>query len=506
MAEPEAGSGMPLARDAGSETLWVPGIAVVLLVVASIVAMFWPTIETLREEWRDTETLTYTHGYLIAALSLWLLLRSLRRMQMAPRPDWRMLAPLLLLSVCWLVFYRAGIELLHQVLLPAIAIVAVYAAIGFANGRRLTFPLAYLYFAIPIWSVGNEILQTLTVVAVRLLLYVSNVPAFVTGNFVYIPSGAFEIAGGCSGLHFFIVAVAIAAIFGEIHQDSLRVRIKQILLAATLAVVTNWIRVYTIIVAGHLTDMRHYLITVDHYYFGWFLFVFTMAAFFWLASRMPTRPLVAASTGIGSRTSSWVSAAIIAVIVAGVGPALDALSPIRAASAAPMLLPELQTPWQGPHAASPEDWQPKYPGADWAQVADYRKEGRTASGFVAQYLQQRQGKELVGFDNSLPGSGAGVETREVINTGAGEAVLLQTEDKTGRSMIAYRFLIGDAHRVGDFSAQLTYAVASLRGPLVSQLVAARARCTGADCSVARTDATELLEQLDRQIATSHVGE
>jgi len=53
-------------------------------------------------------------------------------------------------------------------------------------------------------------------------------------NYVHIPSGTFEIAGGCSGLHFFIVALAISALYGELQRDSIKIRVALICLAALL--------------------------------------------------------------------------------------------------------------------------------------------------------------------------------------------------------------------------------------------------------------------------------
>ncbi len=43
-------------------------------------------------------------------------------------------------------------------------------------------------------------------------------------------------------------------------------------------------------VAGYLTDMQHYLVRVDHYYFGWALFAVAMAVFFLLARGKPPTP------------------------------------------------------------------------------------------------------------------------------------------------------------------------------------------------------------------------
>ncbi len=481
---------------------WLSSLPAIVVLSAALTALFWPTVLTLLDAWRDTDNLTYTHGYLIAAMCGWLLIRASRSIDGVGTPDWRMVVALGLLSLGWLLFYRAGIEVAHQILLPAMAIVAACAAFGVVNGRKLGFAFAYLYFAVPVWSMGNEILQAITVLAVRILLQISAIPAYVTGNLVHIPSGVFEIAGGCSGLHFFIVALAIAAIYGEIHRDSLRVRLQQVALAALLAMASNWVRVYVIILAGHLTDMRHFLITVDHYYFGWFLFVITMSLFFWLAGRMPARaPEVAEPADAGAvRRLSWVSGVLIAITAAGVGPALDALAPIREAVASQSVLPAGAGRWQGPHATQ-EVWRPVYPQADRTEIGEYRVDSRGVTVFVAQYLQQRQGKELIGFDNSIAGNGAWMDNLRTVETARGDAAMFDVGGTGGRSIVLYYYRIGESRMTSGFAAQLAYAAASLRGPVLSQLVAAHARCAS-DCAAEAADATDLLDEIDATIAAS----
>ena len=102
---------------------------------------------------------------------------------------------------------------------------------------------------------------------------------------MHLAAGVFEVAGGCSGIHFLIVSLALATLYGEIGRDSLKVRLQLVALAAGLALLTNWLRVYIIIVAGHLTDMQHFLIREGHYNFGWMLFAGMMVVFFLLARR-----------------------------------------------------------------------------------------------------------------------------------------------------------------------------------------------------------------------------
>src|SRR5690606_42083039 len=211
----------------------------------------------------------------------------------------------------------------------------------------------------------NALLQGGTVVAVDILLRVSGVAAYVYGNMVHLASGSFEIAGGCSWLHFFIVALAIATLYGGIHRDSLKVRLQLAALAIVVALLTNWLRVYAIIVAGYLTDMQHYLVRVEHYRFGWVVFAAMMIVFFLTARRMPSQGGESLREG-GERTGSvgghgLSPVGLVAAIAAlAVAPAWNVLAPLQASAASPDSAAPAIAGWHGPDAIalSESSWQP----------------------------------------------------------------------------------------------------------------------------------------------------
>jgi exosortase/archaeosortase family protein len=96
---------------------------------------------------------------------------------------------------------------------------------------------------------------------VRAALRLTGVPSYFSGELVQIPAGVFEIQGGCSGLHYFIVGLAVAVLLGELRRDPWRTRLRWVLVGGALALASNWVRVYTIILAGHLTHMQSYLVS-----------------------------------------------------------------------------------------------------------------------------------------------------------------------------------------------------------------------------------------------------
>jgi len=536
----------------------VLAVLIALLALATM-ALLWPTSQSLLEAWRDTDNLTYTHGPLVALVCLWLLWRRAGVLGTQPRRvDWRAGVLTVLLSVAWLVLHRAGVQLAHQMLLPLIAWCATCTALGGRIARAAAFPFAYLYLAIPLWSLGNGLLQEITVHAVRALLASTSIPALVVGNLVHIPAGSFEIAGGCSGLHFFIVALAIAALHGELQGATPKARGLLLILAALLAMISNWLRVFTIIVAGYLTDMQHFLIQVDHYYFGWVLFAVVIVLFFLLANRVlnsrlnrslgqdvsADRPLPGHRNDPGAAAHPWnvspglarrdglVAGCVLALGALAAGPLLSVVTPLqREPSSAAFVLQRLPVQTgvaaAGPDASTPvpmaarnralegrapgrgtvedpawvgwalSDWTPRFPGADHVGLSILTDaeagvaEGAAPAGAATSpaewvkvyeviYVSQRQGKELIGYDNSILGSSA---LRILASVRRGEFGVneLRLQGPDGRqSLVWYYYEVGPRRLTRGLGVQLAYGVGTLWSPPVSRVIALGTAC-GASC-------------------------
>lgn len=433
----------------------------VLLVLTLALAACWPTLAGLHERWTDTSQATYTHGYLVAAICAWLLWRAnVGKAAQVDTGNGRRLLPFLLLAaagLAWVLVVRAGIGLIEWALLPVILWLVVWAAFGTLTARRNLFPIGFLYFAMPVWGTVNGLFQSGTVLAVRTMLRAVGIPSHFIGNYVQIPAGTFEIAGGCSGLHFVIVALALAALMGEVRGDDWRGRARLLLLALGLAVLTNWIRVFTIIVAGHLTDMRHYLVAQSHYGFGWVLFAAAMLVFFVLERRIDVRKAQRPLPAVVPATPMHrpVVAATLIVLMVGV---------LQMASARPAdidaLPPAVAGGWQ--EVARPAPWQPRIHGADAQRAAVFEHAAEPAVERL-QFLfrWQRQDKELGGYGNDMTAHHV-VQHSTALQLGDVPVKLHEARDAAGNSwLIAESYAVATRHYPAPFRAQLHYAAASL---------------------------------------------
>lgn len=467
-----------------------PGVffQVAVLLLAGAV-LYWPVLTSLAERWDDPDTQTYTHGYFILPVAAFLLFLARHRLsEEVPKPTLWMLLPLIACGFSWLILYRAGVEIGHQALFPIVLWMGVYSAAGWRVARICALPVAYVYFAIPIWDALVELLQATTVIASRVTLGLGGIPAYFEGSVVQIPAGTFEIQGGCSGLNFLLVGVAIATLYGELQRDSLRIRAWLLVIAASLAIVSNWIRVFVIILAGNLTDMQHHFVRVEHFSLGWAIFALSMIVFFFIARRLPATasadpvPQEVPSRSFGSNVGRGMVLAMSAMAIAPVWSLVTTSQSQQFAGAPPLTA---AADWTGPLEAS-GNWRPEYPAADQQDLKQYSSAEGAVEAFVAVYYTQSQGKELVGYGNSATGHELIVRELVTVRTGSGgEVKEALVSDVQGRqSIVQFAYEVGERSFVSGLRSQLWYGLASLGTAPVSRVVAVRASCEG-DCGGAR---------------------
>ena len=462
---------------------WIAALA------CAVALIYWPSTTFLYGKWTDKAGETYTHGWLILLICIALVVRSRGELAAAPvQPSRRAAVALVVAIIAWLVTYRASIEGLEVPLLPLIFWLTLTTAFGWSVGRLMLFPVAYLYFAVNVWY-GTP-LQHLTLLVVRGLLAVTGPAASIQGDLIHIPNGTFRIEEGCSGLHFMIVGLAVAALYGEQRRDRWPIRLRQLALMAGLALLANWVRVYTVIEAGYLTDMQSYLVRVSHYGFGWCVFAVALLIFFWLAPRLgaeePQPP--AAPATVAPRPAElrgvFTAVAILAALPLLSWAARELHAAPPAADPAAALPP--RAPWYPVPVDVRSAWQPVFAGADALQRRAYGKVDDDAVEVLSvAYRVQQQGAELVGETSTLTGARLQAQAEQLVDSGAGPFRETEVVDASGaRSLIWSRFQVAGRIMVGPVTQQLWYGVNALAWKPPAGLVALRSPCQP-DCGSAR---------------------
>lgn len=243
-----------------------------LLLVAVFVVLFFSTWADLFERWtRWDEGLS--HGLLIIAAFFYFFYRGLP-WQTYKDPVALRLALLLLLvifSATQALAWHLNIIIIEQLaILPLLFLFYAFVyGLKTAWQQRLVFAL--LIFAIPVWDQLNDVLLSMSSSVVGWMVKAIGMPALIQGNSIFIPHGHIIIADGCSGIRYFVIALALGYIISLLNHYNIKRMLVTLLIAASIGLLANWIRIFILILVGHETKMQSPLMA-DHEYFGWILF------------------------------------------------------------------------------------------------------------------------------------------------------------------------------------------------------------------------------------------
>ena len=405
----------PVSAETGVRRLpaWRVALPALIIALLAIIALYWPTVVGIATIWWNFET--YAHGMLVIPIILYMI--GTRRRELAalePQVAPVGLALLLSLSLGWLVADAAEVSVVQHFALAGMMQTAVYTLLGGGVTWAIAFPLAYLWFAVPVGEALIPPLQQVTAWFTVAGLRLTGIPVWWEGLHLVVPSGSFEVAEACSGLRYLIASVALGFLYAYLSYRSLWRRLAFIALSVAMPVVANGIRAYGIVMIAHLSDMK-YATGIDHLIYGWLFFGLVVLLMFWIGSfwrepvdDAPTLALlplnspvvrVPSTGGYAQRYALWT---VVVVLAAAVGPLwADWINRAeRGVVSVTLPAPAAVTPWQGPEADT-GDWEPKFSGADAVVRSHYLRDGRIVHLYIAYYRQQRPDAKLVSSQNSL---------------------------------------------------------------------------------------------------------
>ena len=258
-----------------------------LLLIAVMGLLYAPVIRLLVFQWYNDAD--YSHGFIVPILSaflIWTRRDKLRQIPKRPSP-WGMVVVLCSLGLLFLGSLGAELSLTRLSLLGTICGLIIYFA-GGAILRAMTFPMAFLLFAIPIpVVVYNSIVFPLQFLAsrfaTRVLEMLNLFPIMREGNVLVLPHMSLEVVEACSGIRSLMSLLALAAGYGYVVERSIAVRWFLVLAMVPLAIVSNGTRVMiTAIMANYIGPKAAE--GFMHEFSGWVIFVVATILFLALHS------------------------------------------------------------------------------------------------------------------------------------------------------------------------------------------------------------------------------
>jgi EpsI family protein len=493
----------------------VPVLAALLLAAGAVVGMS-DVLTWVASAWYSFFGVgVYSHGYLVLAVAIWMGWTFWRRDPPTHlAPNWWAAVPLVLLS-----FALIGMEMLYigsarALLLPLFFLAATVLVFGLPAARRLLVPALFVYFGLLPWYLLNQPLQLLvTRIVEGLMATFNDIPVYIEATTIHLPAGVIEVVSSCSGLSFLLSASVIAVFYSACYLRDWKHRIILVLTAAAAALVSNWIRIWTLVLIGHYSGLQHWLVD-DHYLYGWVLFVIALVPVLFLARRMELREIrddasdsasqPSTSGALSARTTHMASApasspalisasAMLPAAIAGALimalPAMATTGTATVVNTEPLRLPQQLT--RAVLLDESPDWRPSFTNARMGSGAYAFGDARVEV-FVAVYPQQAREHHLYIRGNAFVGERLRDVPGAVRRAGIdGEAVrVIEYPDRTGfREAIVWAWYeIGDRPVTSRLGVKLLEIPSLLRGDSSGAAFAVRAECSDG-CDRAR----ELLE-------------
>lgn len=468
---------------------WVASAAVVIVSLLGLLHLYEATLITVVQRWTLSDA--YSHGYIAAAMAVYLVYRNISLLPAewrTPQPQWLGLGLLVAAGFLWYLAEIVQVLVIQQMLLPVILWAWVYAVFGKKIARAVVFPSLLLYFTVPVWDVLTDPLRQITVFISSGVLKLIDIPAYIDGFYIHVPAGTFVVAGGCSGLNYFTVALLVSVVDG--HLDKLRwpKRILLVGLAVLLGLLSNWFRVTALVLIGYYTEMQSDLVA-HHGAFGWWVFAGAMIFYILLSRRIHLRSHTEQANAQSSTRISRVEnltppvgpnvmvMALLAIVLAGGFPLLAA----SGKNIAGYDIASIQAKIPLGAIEEPLSWVPAYESYDalrsWRIPAFQDSFGLT----VVSYYQQYQGKELIHYKNHL-GDSERLIGRVVLNpeVTVNQSVVRGTGRKT--YLVFWFYAVGELPVLDEKYAKLAQLLEHFRGHHSAHLVALSLRCQTLDCS------------------------
>ena len=260
-------------------------LALLVLVSVELVVLFAPTVAWLFDRW-TISVWHNAHGIFVPPMVAWLAWQELRGRQDLPVEGSRWGYAVLLPAVA-LHALDAG---MHTQLLSALALFAAIPGmalllLGTARTRAIAFPLAFLFFAIPIPLAFTEplhlALRHIAAIGTAAMLPTFGVSVFREATSLHTTNGTIMIIDACSGFSTLYAAMAIATL-SAYSAPSWRRGALVLLSAAPIAIAANLVRVVTLTLivfwyGGSVLD------TFVHPLSGMLTFALSIPLLFWIS-------------------------------------------------------------------------------------------------------------------------------------------------------------------------------------------------------------------------------
>lgn len=244
-----------------------------LTIIILLGFIFLPSLTALNEKWLHLDE-AYANGYIAIVAFFFYTLKRHKEIFYFSKNS-KVIDYFTVFLIACSLFTAIIAQLSFTLVIPQILIVVlIWLFCVYLYG--LSSAVAFLPYCLlpilanPIWDLITPGLQLLTVIACESFLELFNIPINIKQTYIETTAGSFHVARGCSGLAYFLSTLTLGVIFSlEFRQGGKRL-IYIILFCAFIGMLSNWIRVCSLIFLGISEGLDHPIIK-DHGWHGWLI-------------------------------------------------------------------------------------------------------------------------------------------------------------------------------------------------------------------------------------------
>lgn len=279
-APPPSVESIPQPSSTTPDVLARAGLSVLTVVCVGILSViYWPILRDLAWQWWDDPN--YSHGFVVPLFSAFLVWSRRDELRgLVTTGHWTGLL-VLLAGVTALVVGEVGSEnVLSRSSLIAILTGLVLFNVGWPFVRAMAFPLAFLFFMIPLPA---TVLYAITFPLQRLAaqnaawaLDMLGVPVLMDGNILHLSRISLGVVEACSGIRSLISLVAVAVAWAYLTLPGAVSMLSLAAAAVPITILANAIRVVTTGLIGQWLGIE-YAQGFFHSASGWVIFLIAFA-------------------------------------------------------------------------------------------------------------------------------------------------------------------------------------------------------------------------------------
>jgi exosortase A len=342
---------------ATSSSRWPRALAVLVGLWLMLGLLYADTVAGMVWIWIRSET--FAHAFLVPPIVGWLIWRRRELIaEIEPRAQPAFLLALLPLMALWLAGELVKVNAAIHFAWVAMLVVCVPATLGWRVTREMTFPLLFLFFAVPFGDFMLHPMMDWTADFTIAALQATGIPVYREGLHFVIPSGSWSVVEACSGVRYLIASFMVGALFAYLNYQSNTRRAVFMIVSIVVPIVANWLRAYGIVMLGHLSGNK-LAVGVDHLIYGWVFFGVVIGIMFVIGARW-SEPDAPRAERSGSAQAATAVPGLQGVLV---GTAVVALALIAVPRAVITTLQHLEKNRAEPVLALPADWGPRWASA-----------------------------------------------------------------------------------------------------------------------------------------------